>query len=687
MMQTSFKKIFTSVLFFGLLLFRAAADNTASILDTVWAKHSSDAEKWKTSAYGHWSFAQKQALLSIRNQDANGAQFAVRTLDLRPFIGQELEFSVEVKGTDLTVPRLPHLGLKFMLAYDDYGKMHYPAAGSDLSGTFDWKQLSFTIQVPQEIRKAELILGLQETTGTVQFRNLKIHPQKIETFHWPKTKAEAAKWKIPQDFNWMLDENNQMFLHVKNTTQGGGSLATFPINVAEYAGSLVSITCQIKADKVIKDRLGYLGIKMMLPHTVNNIGQWPSATDGLHGTFDYKTFSLNVMLPYETSCANICLGIQDSTGDVYFRNLEIRRVSAEESRSASFTLPENFRCEYSDAVKNEPPRRGVMTPDPQVFKRQDIYDLAKWGANLVRWQFISYQEGYPDKYRADLDASLTKLLDFAPDFKRCNIKVVFDMHSPPGGRYKTPAVLGTAGAQAELDGSACLRLFMEEYYNKLFIETWRYIAERLKDCDVVWAYDLLNEPTNGGQNVKYNYLQSQYDAARAIRAIDPERIIIVESDEWARIATVSYLKPLPLKNIYYQFHFYEPGHYTHQGAGALQFDPRKAVAYPIASENVDKAALRKIMQPAFDFRDKYGARMFVGEFSAIRWAPGAAEWLEDTIAILEELGCSWTYHAFREWEGWSVEHDEDINNKQPVSYDTKRKQLLLNAFKKNQIVK
>lgn len=107
---------------------------------------------------------------------------------------------------------------------------------------------------------------------------------------------------------------------------------------------------------------------------------------------------------------------------------------------------------------------------------------------------------------------MTKLLDFAPDFKRCNIKVVFDMHSPPGGRYKTPAVLGTAGALAELDGSACLRLFMEEYYNKLFIETWRYIAERLKDCDVVWAYDLLNEPTNGGQNVKYNYLQSQYDA-------------------------------------------------------------------------------------------------------------------------------------------------------------------------------
>ena len=30
------------------------------------------------------------------------------------------------------------------------------------------------------------------------------------------------------------------------------------------------------------------------------------------------------------------------------------------------------------------------------------------------------------------------------------------------------------------------------------------------------------------------------------------------------------------------------------------------------------------------------------------------------ISINEAYGWDWTYHAYREWQGWSVEYDESI---------------------------
>jgi hypothetical protein len=39
-----------------------------------------------------------------------------------------------------------------------------------------------------------------------------------------------------------------------------------------------------------------------------------------------------------------------------------------------------------------------------------------------------------------------------------------------------------------------------------------------------------------------------------------------------------------------------------------------------------------------------------------RRAPGAVNHLRDCIDLFEEYGWDWTYHAYREWDGGSVEH-------------------------------
>ena len=70
-------------------------------------------------------------------------------------------------------------------------------------------------------------------------------------------------------------------------------------------------------------------------------------------------------------------------------------------------------------------------------------------------------------------------------------------------------------------------------------------------------------------------------------------------------------------------------------------------------------------------------------FSAIRWAPGAASYLRDCIDIFEEYGWDWTFHAYREWDGWSVEHGNDPQDHQPTREPTDRKKLLLDWFGRN----
>ena len=61
-------------------------------------------------------------------------------------------------------------------------------------------------------------------------------------------------------------------------------------------------------------------------------------------------------------------------------------------------------------------------------------------------------------------------------------------------------------------------------------------------------------------------------------------------------------------------------------------------------------------------------------------------WIRDCIDILEEYGWDWSYHAFREWDGWSVEKTWAGNMEKLHVFvddpDTPRKRALLDGFKR-----
>lgn len=132
---------------------------------------------------------------------------------------------------------------------------------------------------------------------------------------------------------------------------------------------------------------------------------------------------------------------------------------------------------------------------------------------------------------------------------------------------------------------------------------------------------------------------------------------MIESNMADKPETFAYLSPLAMDNIIYKVHMYAPHSFTHQrlaGEGPV-------VTYPgrIDGEMWDRERIRRELKPVIEFQKRHNCKIYVGEFSAIAWAPGAEKYLNDCIEVFEELGWDWSYHAFREWNGWSLEHEGD----------------------------
>lgn len=320
---------------------------------------------------------------------------------------------------------------------------------------------------------------------------------------------------------------------------------------------------------------------------------------------------------------------------------------------------------------NLPHMRGAMI-SPNVTE-EDLRVLGmEWHANLVRWQ-LNKGDRAPDNldlkaYDDWLEKALVHLDKLLPVCKEAGLKVVIDFHTTPGGRN---------GANENL-------IFKEKKYQDKFLDVWEKIARRYKGNDVVWGYDLANEPEDRKMTFGLmNWHELATQAAQKVRAIDASHAIIYEPI-WADPDRLRKVEPLVVPGVVYSVHMYKPLELTHQG---VLKDKPVGVGYPEKIKVVmwDKDQLRRALQPVVDFQRKYGVHIYIGEFSAVRWAPdnSAYNYLKDLIDIFEENGWDWTYHAFREWSGWSVEHGQNQNDNSPAKEQTQREQLLKSWFKKN----
>jgi len=330
-----------------------------------------------------------------------------------------------------------------------------------------------------------------------------------------------------------------------------------------------------------------------------------------------------------------------------------------------------------------PRLRGVMM-QPNTFTLEDLKVLAEWNVNHVRWQFL--WDGFPgspadsatvELFDAWIEKQCAQLDKMLPELERNGIRVTLDLHTAPGGRY--PQSWGWS-----------MRLFREKQFQQAFVATWQKLARRYKDVQTIWSYDILNEPLETepiGEGLM-NWRELALHTSKEIRKIDLHKTIVIEPTAWATPSSLNGFVPFDRKevpNVVYSVHVYLPHSFTHQGV----YDSETAWVYPgkmADGKYWDKEQIKESLQDVRKFANDYGVSIYIGEFGSIRWAPenSTYRYLKDLIEILEEEGWDWAYHAFREWNGWSVEHSTDKNDNSRVSKPTDRELLLRYWFAKNQ---
>lgn len=360
---------------------------------------------------------------------------------------------------------------------------------------------------------------------------------------------------------------------------------------------------------------------------------------------------------------------------------------------ASLSTPPLFAADSSPAGTAAP------LPAPAVVRGfngrpSDAARMKSWGANVFRMWIM------PGREDADLEAKLEAVRQVG------GIKVVLTRGGaagPKGAKWSDPD------------------------FGQPLIEGWRDLARRLLPYrDVIWGYDLYNEPLDRTQlpRTPKQWRSLAIRIVEAIRAVDDQTWIIYEVGPSGSFSGFKDLEPLPDPRVIYSAHYYFPHEFTHAGIKTIKGTPLTEVMktinvpYPVKIADLHQSdweinmltqppmslpreslvewnqeLQRRYTAPAREFQQKYHVPIFVGEFSAVSWAPAEslARYLREAIEIFEENGWSWAYHTFNGGAPfWNAELPEGPENYEklmagakPDGTETRRMKLLKAALAKN----
>jgi endoglucanase len=247
----------------------------------------------------------------------------------------------------------------------------------------------------------------------------------------------------------------------------------------------------------------------------------------------------------------------------------------------------------------------------------------------------------PEEYLAYLDAAVKMILSHG-------LAVILDIH--PEGDFKQ-------------------KLISDDGFVEQFSDFWRQFARHFSTTDPeLISFEILNEPEF---HDRYRWQGVQAKLAVSIREGAPKHTIIAAGAYWSSESELLFFDPLRDPNVIYNFHFYEPHIFTHQGAtwSTNYVHYLKDLPYPSTPENVQSAAtlipdvvnrlqaihygLDRWNAPRVDgeigqvaaWAKRWNVPVTCNEFGVFRKAANPndlAAWISDVRSTLEKYGIGWT---------------------------------------------
>ncbi len=350
-------------------------------------------------------------------------------------------------------------------------------------------------------------------------------------------------------------------------------------------------------------------------------------------------------------------------------------------------------------------RRGANNFNLKTTTEQWFKSASEAGIEWVRYGWgkkWGQLMGNPSNYTGLIQSDLDEIKQSVAYAEKYNIKMVLVPISLPGALFR------------QLNGyKNDMRLWTDKKYWHMTAQFWQDLAREFKDNPTVVAYNIFNEPypeaktgvmeqsTLGDASRFIQWSDTYKGTARdvqlfhevvikAIREVDTETPIMVESGWYSQPNTYIHWTPLKDDKILYQFHMGEPYKFT---AGA-NFRNKWNLSYPgmipFGDDNGgqkilwNKDTMKTYFKPFFTWVEKYNIpsnRIVAGEISCMRRNKGCEYYLTDAIDIFNTKKYHWAFYSFREdWDGynhelgnkglgWQYWQDKEAGKNPPLPYE------------------
>jgi endoglucanase len=184
-----------------------------------------------------------------------------------------------------------------------------------------------------------------------------------------------------------------------------------------------------------------------------------------------------------------------------------------------------------------------------------------------------------------------------------------------------------------------------------FLALWNQIAAHYKGYSADLYFEILNEPNGNLTAALWNqYLDEAIDVIRGTGGNNAARNLIVGTANWGGLDGLNALViPTAAQdpNIIVTFHYYNPFHFTHQGAEWV--DGSKAwLGTTWTGTASEKAAVRSEFDAVQEWADDHGRQIFLGEFGAYSTAENRyrVTWTTYIAQQAEARNFFWAYWEF-----------------------------------------
>lgn len=176
---------------------------------------------------------------------------------------------------------------------------------------------------------------------------------------------------------------------------------------------------------------------------------------------------------------------------------------------------------------------------------------------------------------------------------------------------------------------------------------WRQIAERYKDRPNTLYFELLNEPHDRLTTERWNAMIPAL--LEIVRATNPDRPLIVGPGMWNGFRELPKLRlPKSDRNLIVTFHYYEPFHFTHQGAEWAGAEAQQWLGETWTGTPEQLKELRGAFDSVQSWAKAHDRPIYLGEYGAYSKAPEPSRviWTRAVSDEADARGFSRAYWEF-----------------------------------------